>query len=98
MHATDVDARDAILGAALEVALPYGISEPSASTGNPPDAPTPLSADRSAHRSQTRIEIFRPMDRDALVISAGDHSVCVPMRAIRERLRAEGAIRPDVIS
>jgi hypothetical protein len=30
------------------------------------------------------------MDRDALVIRAGDHSVCVPMRAIRDRLRAEG--------
>jgi hypothetical protein len=41
--------------------------------------------------SETRIEIFRPMDRDALVISAGDHRVMVPMRAVRERLKSEGA-------
>jgi hypothetical protein len=49
---------------------------------SPADAPAP---------GATHIEIFRPMDRDALVISAGDHRVMVPMRTIRERLKAEGA-------
>jgi hypothetical protein len=49
---------------------------------SPADAPAP---------GATQIEIFRPMDRDALVISAGDHRVMVPMRTIRERLKAEGA-------
>lgn len=61
--------------------------------GNPPDN-APSSADAPTEAPAPvdgpRIEIFRPMDRDALVITAGDHSVCVPMRAIRDRLRAEG--------
>jgi hypothetical protein len=81
MHAKDAGA---ILGAALEIALPYGISEPSETRI---DAPT----EAPAAIGETRIEIFRPMDRDALVISAGDHRVMVPMRVIRERLKAEGA-------
>jgi hypothetical protein len=34
---------------------------------------------------ETRIEVLRPMDRDAIIIVAGDHRVCVPGAVLRAK-------------